>query len=227
MLQSHILVGGPRAPPECSQRASTPSRSGQPAFAVYGIARPLVLGRIFAAAPAVRFAEFTASPRWTATSSTRHDLDRGTSCARGSSWRTASLTHVCPDEFSPRPSLSHWLYSVVQQLTVSVPPATAIGRTAQPHSEPPTAGLARGRAVSSLIFRLHCTCSSVEPAVAYSGCELVSELGITAVADTARALYQLCLFYACSFHSVVSARHDELWRSLPGICHFRTHVGCQ
>jgi len=170
MLQPYIFVGGPRAPPERSQRASAPSRSGQPTFAMYGIARPLVLGRIFAAAPAVRFAEFTASPRWTATSSTRLDLDRGTSRAGGSSWRTASLTYVSPDEFSPRPSLPYRFHSVVKQLTVSVPAETAIGRAAQSHIEPPIARTAGRRAVSSLIFGFHCTCPSVEPAVAYPGC---------------------------------------------------------
>ena len=66
----------------------------------------------------------------TATSSTHLDLDRGTSCARGSSWCAASFAHVCSDEFSPRSPLSHWLYGVVKQLTLAVPPATAIGRTA-------------------------------------------------------------------------------------------------
>ena len=98
-----------------------------------------------------------------------------------------------------------------QQLTVSVSPETAVGRTAHSHSELPIAGLADGRPVSSLIFRFYCTCPSDEPAVAYSGCELVPELGITAVADTARELCQLYLFYVRSYHSVVSARHDERW----------------
>ena len=38
VLQPYLFVGGPRAPPERSQRASASSRSGQSTVALYGIA---------------------------------------------------------------------------------------------------------------------------------------------------------------------------------------------